>query len=579
MTAETPMTLADALVLTLRSWGIGYVFGVSGANIEHLHDAIHRLGEGKLVAVLSRSEIGAACMADAHARVHRTLGVCCATSGGGMMNLSVGVAEAYAESVPMLAIVGQPPSHLAGAGAFQDSSGIGRTVDALALWGSITKRTERIDDVTHFWTQLVAAVRTAFEGRRGPAALLIPRDCFALPVPPRPAWVPQSLAELRGPVLPEPAQVEALFERLQAAHRPVFVLGTGLSRCDDASAVIRFAERTGAAVVTTMGNPGAYDPGSPGYLGMIGVAGHPSAHAYINQAADCIVAVGTGLDVMVRAPIAVGLERVPPLVVNLDLGPIQRAMPTSVCVKGDAGAVFAALEAMLQTRPLRFSASTPPVSRYVPVLAEQAPVQADTLLQSVAIARLQQALPSRGHLLFDAGNCAASSLHYLSMPPQVSTTIALGMGGMGYAIGGAIGAQLGSPSCERTMVLCGDGAFLMQGFEVHTAVEWDLPILFVVFNNNQHGMCVTRQQLFFDGRLSATRYPHLAVATVGEGLGAGRLWVGSAETPAELDQALAAYFEGPARPGLLELRLHREELPPFSPFLGKHAATTTRCAS
>ena len=102
------MKLADALVTTLRDWDLQCLFGVSGANIEHLHDAVHRLGGGRFRSVCAKSEVGAAFMADCRARVHRTLGVCCSTSGGGMMNLAVGVAEAFAESVPLLALVGQP---------------------------------------------------------------------------------------------------------------------------------------------------------------------------------------------------------------------------------------------------------------------------------------------------------------------------------------------------------------------------------------------------------------------------------------------------------------------------------------
>src|SRR5271165_4243787 len=97
------MKLVDALVETLLACDVRYVFGVSGANIEHLHDAIHRLGGGKLVSVMAKSEFGAAFMADGYARVHRRLGVCCSTSGGGMMNLAVGIAESHQESVPILA--------------------------------------------------------------------------------------------------------------------------------------------------------------------------------------------------------------------------------------------------------------------------------------------------------------------------------------------------------------------------------------------------------------------------------------------------------------------------------------------
>ena len=155
------MKLADALVTTLRDWGLGYLFGVSGANIEHLHDAVHRLGGERFRSVCAKSEVGAAFMADCRARVHRTLGVCCCTSGGGMMNLAVGVAEAFAESVPVLAIVGQPPTRLEGRGAFQDSSGIGRSVNAAGLWAAISKYQARITEPGQFWRCLDCAVTAA----------------------------------------------------------------------------------------------------------------------------------------------------------------------------------------------------------------------------------------------------------------------------------------------------------------------------------------------------------------------------------------------------------------------------------
>src|SRR6185436_18776180 len=103
-----------------------------------------------------------------------------------------------------------------------------------------------------------------------------------------------------------------------------------------------------------------------------------------------------------------------------------------------------------------------------------------------------------------AGNCAATALHFLDIPRDTTSTIALGMGGMGYAIAAAIGASLGT--ARPAVVLCGDGAFLMGGMEIHTAVELGLPVLFVVFNNGKHGMCMTRQQLYFEGRVEASRY-------------------------------------------------------------------------
>jgi acetolactate synthase-1/2/3 large subunit len=139
---------------------------------------------------------------------------------------------------------------------------------------------------------------------------------------------------------------------------------------------------------------------------------------------------------------------------------------------------------------------------------------------------------------------------------------------MGYAIAAAIGIALGSPSDRRTFVFAGDGALLMAGFEIHTAVDLELPILFIVFNNAMHGMCVTRQQKFFDGRLECVRYAPVDVATLARGLGGhDQLWVGRAQTGSELNAALSDYLAHAFQPGVLELRLAREEVPPFSPLL------------
>jgi acetolactate synthase I/II/III large subunit len=576
----TSMSVADALATTLRDWGIGYVFGVSGANIEHFHDAVHRLGDRRLTSVMARSEAGAAFMADAQARVHRTLGVCCATSGGGMMNLAVGVAESYAESVPVLAIVGQVPTTVEGRGGFQDSSGVGRTVDAVGLWRSIAKFVGKASAAGQFWSLLHQAVEAALNGRQGPAVLLLPRDIQAAPAPPRPSWFPTTLEAVRRPSpLRDQTASRGLLERLRQARRPVMIVGTGVERSSDPDAVIRFARDCRVPVVTTIASPGAFPGDDPRYLGVIGAAGHPSAHRYINEQADLLIAVGTGLDLMTRAPIEAGLARAPLAVINLDPGPLLRALDPAVVIEADAGVVFEDWLQAWRQRPF----VCPPVegyqsTRFVARLASAAPAADDggeVLLQSQAIAQLQAYLPRAGNILFDAGNCAATALHFLDIPAGVKTTIALGMGGMGYAIAAATGAQLGSPSGTRTMVLCGDGAFLMLGLEVHAAIERRLPVLFVVFNNGKHGMCVTRQELYFDGRLECSAYPAVDIEAIARGLGdRDCLWTGRAATPSELADRLREYHGNhTCRPGLLELILPREEVPPFTPFLPRDAAT------
>jgi len=623
------MKLVDAVVQALLDLDVRYVFGVSGANIEHLHDAIHRLGSGKLVSVMAKSESGAAFMADGYARVHRRLGVCCSTSGGGMMNLAVGIAESHAESVPILALVGQSPARGEGRGAFQDSSGVGRTVDAMTFFSGISKcvgKSSRADD---FWPTIERGVIEALSGRPGPAVILFPRSIWSAEVAPlpedfsklihaatkpvpidqlgpdsestqtlceMPKWLPLDI-RLRAGVDANPKAVRegliALLSELRQARHPVLLVGQGVRRCSNPQAVIEFARTVGLPIVTDMSARGDVPNDDPLYLGMLGAAGHPSAHRYLRDQADLIFIVGSGLNAMTRAPLlGDSLEIVGKklLAVNIDLGELSRivAPPESsmerswwpatakgllVAVEADAGVVFEELlrlwrEDPFQVAPIgpyRFQILRPTLAQEIPPAAQ--PLEG-TLLQSEALEMLQPILPQGGHLVYDAGNCAAAALHQLYVPPGTSATIALGMGGMGYAIAAAIGIALGSPSDQRTFVFTGDGALLMAGFEIHTAVDLELPILFIVFNNSMHGMCVTRQQKFFEGRLECVRYAPVDVATLARGLGdPDHLWVGRARTRKELNATLSDYLAHSSQPGVLELTLAREEVPPFSPLL------------
>lgn len=195
---------------------------------------------------------------------------------------------------------------------------------------------------------------------------------------------------------------------------------------------------------------------------------------------------------------------------------------------------------------------------------------------SGAIAAINPCLEKPSHYIFDAGNCAAAAAHYLRLPAGSSSTIALGMGGMGYGVASAIGVQIAREQYHRekqltpTMVFCGDGAFLMNGFEVHTAVEHQLPVLWIVFNNQKHGMCVTRQRLFFDERIECSEFDTpISVNKICQGLGSAEyLQLVTAENGQQVQDFLTTYLnkEKPG-PAVLELIVNNEEIPPFIPFL------------
>lgn len=563
------MILADALVTALREIGAEFVFGVGGANIEHIYDAVHRLGDGKLKSVLAKREDGAAFMADGLARVHRRLGVCCATSGGGMMNLVAGLAESLAESVPVLALVGQPPTGLAGAGAFQDSSGIGRTVDAEGLLRAVTKDTVHLPGGPGFWPVLGAAVGAALGGRPGPVAVLLPRDAMTADVPPMPAgWVPALLDAIRPRPVPRD-ELAGLDARLRAARSPVLLLGHGVRRSPGGAAVAEFAGRIGVPVAVTMGARGEFPAGSPLFLGVLGVAGNPSVADYVRTRADLVVAVGTGISVMTRSPVP-DWPAHRTVAVNIDAAATSWQGIADVVVHGDAGEVFVGLEEFRAADPFTVGPDTDYVrTRFVPRPAPGADIPGEGILtQSSAVRVIDRFTEPETHTFFDAGNCAVAAMHYSEVPAGGTSTIALGMGGMGYAFGAAIGAQLGARPNTRTVAFCGDGAFLMSGTEIHTAAELGVPVLYIVFNNGMHGMCVTRQDLYFGGRREAVGYRRPGIAEIGRALaGPDRLWTATARTTTELEAALATYAAGPPRPGVLELVLDHEEIPPFTPFL------------
>nr|WP_042178757.1 thiamine pyrophosphate-binding protein [Kibdelosporangium sp. MJ126-NF4]CEL13400.1 Acetolactate synthase large subunit [Kibdelosporangium sp. MJ126-NF4]CTQ99089.1 Acetolactate synthase large subunit (EC 2.2.1.6) [Kibdelosporangium sp. MJ126-NF4] len=572
------MRVADALATVLRELDLKYVFGVSGANIEHVHDAIHRLGAGRLSSVLARREDGAANMADARARTHRTLGVCCATSGGGMMNLVAGLAESYAQSVPVLALVGQPPAGLDGRGSFQDSSGIGRTVAAGPLLASMTKRVERIVDPDSFWIQLRAVIEAAVNDRMGPVALLLPRDCHDFDVGDVPEDFPLSLAGFMRPAPVEPEPVRDLFARLRTARRPVLLVGSGVRRSTNPEAVVKFASRAQIPVMTTMGARGEFPHDDPCYYGTVGANGHPSAAAYLSDEADLVVLVGTGPSMMTRACVRSWNPK-RTIAVNIDPADAVSTGVAGTIVAGDSGKVFEQLNELLDAEPFtRQLTDRYQLTRFRPHLAEPLPgtsSRTPDLSASVAVSIIERYLPRHGHLFYDAGNCAVVTMHHTSVPAGCTSTSAFGMGGMGYTFGGAVGAQLGAPDGTRTVTFCGDGAFLMSGQEVHTAVQLRLPILYVVFNNGMHGMCATRQQKFFDSRIEAVSYPPVDVTAVSRGYGTpDRLWVGKAGTVAELLEALADHQRHAQLTGVLELVLPVEEMPPFAAFMPADAPTT-----
>ncbi|MCV7211345.1 thiamine pyrophosphate-binding protein [Mycolicibacterium canariasense] len=540
--------VVDHIVGRLARHGVRHIFGVDGANIEDLYDAAHFCEE--LTAVLAKHEFSAATMADGYRRGGAGLGVVAATSGGGSLNLVAALGESLTSRIPVLALVGQPPTAMDGRGSFQDTSGLGGALDAEALFSAVSVYCRRVLDPATIDTALTEALAAT---RRGPAVLLLPKD------------VQQSLfdadidANVAAPLPPsvslgDPAPIAA---HLRRAHGPVTIIAGEQVARDDARdelerlrAILRARVATVPDAKDVSGAPGL---GSSSALGVTGVMGHPGVAEVVADSAVCVL-VGTRLPATARAGLDGALAQVP----VLSLGAEPPYPPSLHVHTDDLRGSLRMLNAAL-SGPLGVT-----VPERIPHAELSPPAHhGDGIRYRDAMAALDRALPDGTDIVVDAGNTGASAIHYLPVRRGGRFVVALGMGGMGYSFGAGIGMCFGRH--RRTVIIAGDGSFFMHGLELHTAIQYRLPVTVVLFNNNAHAMCVTREQLFYRDLHSYNRF---APSKLGAGLSAmfpGLPAVDIAELGA-LPQALQTALDAEG-PSVVSIECSADEIPPFAPFL------------
>ncbi|QRK93618.1 thiamine pyrophosphate-binding protein [Saccharopolyspora erythraea] len=541
----------DVLVRGLAAAGVSHVFGVGGANIEDLYDALHT--SPAVTGVLAKHEFSAAAMADGHARVTGGLGVVAATSGGGALNLVPALGESFASRVPVLALIGQPPTGIEGRGAFQDTSGAPGCLDAEAVFGAVARYCARLDAPDDLQHRLAEAIEAALAPPGGPAVLLLPKDvqqarvtgCAGLPRP-------------RAEVAPHNRELPHAVGVLEEARRTGGVLviaGDDVARRGARDDLARLVDALDARVAVAPDGKDAFDNGDPRFVGVSGVMGHPTVTRALRASSACLL-VGTRLPVVARDGIEHLLAERPVVAVSR-----ERPHIGSIVLPGDLAPTLRSLTHRLRGRPAPRSQQPPGVERY-----PGARPAGGGIGYVEAMAVIEAALPRGARLFVDAGNCGAAAIHHLAVPRGGRFVVAMGMGGMGYTFGAAIGASFAdSAEVARTFVIAGDGAFYMHGLEVHTAVEHGLPITFIVLNNNAHAMCVTREQLHYGGGYSYNRFAGTSIAA-GVNAMFPSLEARNATTALELADALVATGSAPG-PAFISVDCDADEMPPVAAFL------------
>ncbi|MBB4856331.1 acetolactate synthase-1/2/3 large subunit [Mycobacteroides chelonae] len=538
------MRVVDWLALELRRHGVDFVFGVDGANIEDLYDAVHYTPG--IQAIVAKHEFSAGTMADGYARATSRMSVVATTSGGGAVNLVPALAESYASRVPVLAIVGQPPRPLEGRGAFQDGSGRAGSMDLQAVFRPVSGycvRVERPGEIAEALAQALAAMRDDL-----PAVLLIPKDvqqAYLAAVPP-----PQDRPERRRAV---PAQL-ADFAQLLAdtPGRILVVAGPEVARHDVRGELSDLVDRLDAFVAVSPDAKDAVDGEDPRLLGVIGVMGHPAVEKVLRHGATC-VCIGTTMPAMTRGGVDFSGTPV------LSIGSVTPHIESRHLQTNDLASTLAGLAAVLPARVDAPDSET----LYAPAYLEPPSQDIDGVRYHEGMHVLDRAIPDESDIFVDAGNTGAAAVHYVGARRQGRYVVALGMGGMGYAFGAGIGCAFARAG--RTVVIAGDGAFFMHGMEIHTAIEHRLPVTFVIVNNNAHAMCVTREQLYYGGNYSFNRFSPSHIASGLAAMFPG-LMCHSAATVADFEASMldAMAHNGPA---VVEVICSTDEIPPFAPFL------------
>ena len=493
--------VVDHIVEHLAAIDVTHIFGVDGANIEDLYDAAHF--QADITAVLAKHEFSAAAMADGYSRSGAGLGVVAATSGGGALNVVPGLGESLASRVPVLALIGQPPTTLDGRGSFQDLSGRNGALDAEALFSAVSLYCHRVAGPADIVPALSRAIAAASSG--GPAVLLLPKDIQQAKVN-----CTAGSDDLR--TQHQIGDPRPIARALRNAVGPVTIIAGEQVARDNARAELEQLRAMLRARIATVpdakdvaGTPGL---GSSSALGVTGVMGHPGVAEAVAGSGLCLL-VGSRLSVTARTGLEEALASVP----TVSLGSAAPYLPCTHVqtdnLRGSLSLLTLALTGAGRPTGIRVP------DRVMHTELTPPPYDGPGVRYRDAMKVLDSVLPAGVDIVVDAGNTGAAGIHYLPVRRDGRFVVALGMGGMGYSFGAGVGMAFGRRN--RVVVIAGDGAFFMHGMEIHTALQYRLPMTFVLFNNNAHAMCVTREQLLYDDLYSYNRF---GPANLGAGLAA-----------------------------------------------------------
>jgi acetolactate synthase-1/2/3 large subunit len=528
----------------------------------------HALTDYPIHHVLMRHEQGAAHAADGYARATGTVGVCVATSGPGATNLVTGLATAYMDSSPVVAITGQVTTPYIGTDAFQE-------VDITGITLPITKHNYLVTDVQELPTVIKEAFYIARNGRPGPVLIDIAKDVQAAEI----EYTYPDTVYLPGFYVPEigsPSLIEQAAEMLNQAEKPVIIAGHGIVLARAETAFQELVEKTDTPVVTTLLGIGAIPETHPLCLGMGGMHGEAQTNLALSEA-DLIVSLGCRFDDRLTGPAGKFARQARIIHVDLDPAEIGKNVAPDLAVVGDLRHVLPALVPLVKpTKRPEWSARIRKwreESAQRDILAQET----DALVPQYVVRQIWYATQGNAVVASDVGQNQMWEAQYFIHHRRRGLLSSGGLGTMGFALPAAIGAQMGLPD-EQVWVTAGDGGFQMNIQELATIVQEKLPIKIAILNNGYLGMVRQWQQMFFEGRYSGTPLLGPDFARVAEAYGIPGLTVREkSEVVSAVKQATVS--DGPF---LIDFRIEQEEnvypmVAPGSPISDMIRRPATEC--
>ena len=487
------MNGAHRAVETLIKQGVDVTFGFPGGTVIPLFDAFLDY-KGKIKNILVRHEQGAAHAAEGYARASGKAGICIATSGPGATNLVTGIADAYMDSVPIIAFGGQVPTNLIGNDAFQEADMMGITIP-------ITKHNFQVRSPNQMAPTIMKAFKIALEGRPGPVYIDLPKDSQAgEATEPMPNEV--LIAGFKPTIKPNPLQIKKAAEAILAAERPLFLIGQGVIISNASKELEELVSLTKIPVTTTFMGKGAFDERHPLSLGTVGMHGRKIAN-YATINADLLIAIGCRFSDRVTGSLKTYAEKAKVIHADIDPAEIGKNVGVDIPIVGDAKEILKGLAETIKKLAVKEKTEwAKRIKHFKKVCDDCVPTpKTKKIHPKLIMLELNKILKPDDIVVTGVGQHQMFAGHFLKMAKPRTFISSGGLGTMGFGLPAAIGAKVAKPDAN-VFLIDGDGSFQMTIQELGTIKEADIKIIPIIVNNSYLGMVRQWLELFSDKRYS-----------------------------------------------------------------------------